>query len=320
MSDPQILAGRYRVLPARVTIPDSTYLFVVGSGPEGNVYLAGDRVFCAVKDRRLRWGFSNIPLNHDGSDFHLAPDGRVWIGAESDRTHYCFNSRGQGGILPASIKPWTQKRTRLANDLWGYGGLSGFGYACAPDTERFLESDRPALLGRPPGGKPWKIPLEQPCAHNAVAVGPGGEGYFQTIDKALFRVTPQGVVQWGYAAPCIASPIYPLASGGVLFSCGNDFYRLHDGKLQWKFSMPGKPKGDLLIDRAETVFAMDDYHGQQTRHVLAIGSGGRKLWDLALRRWSPRGLFLAADGRLFLTGEIPNPAGEWVWGIACLAE
>ena len=317
---------------ARVLIPETESLLVAGTGPEGTVYFLGvtrqgGGMICAMKDRKLLWGFSHVTYVRftTDDDFDIAPDGRVWIGpASPDDPHFCFNSLGQGGSLPKLVKPWARTRTRLVNSLKSdYAfGLRGGGYACSPDAERNLKSDRPALIGRPwDGGKAWSLPLDQPCIgldEDALPVGPTGEGYFQTIDKVVYRVSPQGQVRWRYGAACMARPLYPLPSGDLLFFCGQDFYRVHDGGLQWKFSWTSDYSQFLLIDRAETVYAMANDRGQHTNHVVAIASNGQQLWDVALQHWQPQGLFLAANGRLYITGEINDGSGAW--GIACLAE
>jgi outer membrane protein assembly factor BamB len=101
-----------------------------------------------------------------------------------------------------------------------------------------------------------------------------------------------------YAAACMATQYYPLPSGDVLFFCGSDLYRVHEGNLQWKFSWRSEYKTALLIDRAETVYAMEEDNrslsNERESHVVAISSNGEKLWEVGLSRFKAQDLFLDA--------------------------
>ena len=317
---------------ARFVVADTHDLHVVGVGPEGTVYMMGyspnGHALCAMRDGRLTWGFHDV-----SGDFFMAPDGRVWvIDASSDgstREAYCFNNRGQGGRLPKSVKPPPRPHPRYVTTLASMFArapkpvLVGAGYSCSIANEPNLAEapERPGLLGRPwGGGGTWFVPLGQYCNSSSPAIGVDGDAYLVTVAKFIYRISPQGQVRWNAAAPCAPAKLYPLASGDVLFYCGADLYRIHDGTLQWKAATGHNILSNILIDRAETVCAMEDFNGgfmyQPTSHVTAVNAAGQRVWALTLEKFKAGALFLDAAGRLYLTGE----CNKGSWGVICLRQ
>ena len=320
----------------RVLIPDTDHIRVVGVGPEGTVYLLGDDrqggVLCALRDGKLTWGYTYVPRAYFArpGDFDLAPDGRIWMtdGAYDSAARYCFNSRGQGGRMPAAVKPWSRERAKFENSIRGdllTHQVKGAGYACSPDPQRNLTTpDRPGLQGRAwSGGQAWFLPLDQLCPSEAVpAVGPNGDAYFQTVSKLLYRVSPQGQLRLTYPAPCMAKELYPLGTGDALFFCGQEMDRIRDGALQWKVSWGREFSTALLIDREETVYAMEEFNAgflnQPASHLIAIAATGERLWEMALDKFKAVDLFLDASGRLYVAGVVGDGNGKWA--IVCLAD
>src|SRR5258708_20103080 len=99
---------------------------------------------------------------------------------------------------------------------------------------------------------------------------------------------------------------FPVPSGDLLFYCGPDLYRVHDGNLQWKFTWRSEYKSDLVIDKAETVYAMESFdnksfNDKSESHVVAISAGGEKKWGVGFREGRGWDMFICAGGQIFFT-------------------
>ena len=153
-------------------------------------------------------------------------------------------------------------------------------------------------------------------------MGPNGDAYFQTVSKLLYRVSPQGQLRLTYPAPCMAKELYPLGTGDALFFCGQEMDRIRDGALQWKVSWGREFSTALLIDREETVYAMEEFNAgflnQPASHLIAIAATGERLWEMALDKFKAVDLFLDASGRLYVAGVVGDGNGKWA--IVCLAD
>jgi hypothetical protein len=169
------------------------------------------------------------------------------------------------------------------------------------------------------------LTLDQPCRHDAwPTIGPNGDVYFQTISKLLYRVSPQGQARFTYAAACMARQYYPLPSGDVLFFCGSDLYRVHDVKLQWKFTWSSEFDLKFTIDRTETVYAAagrsaSSPHDRIASRIVAVSPSGEKLWEVGFRELVVEDLFFDSSGSIYATGPIEGEGSNGS-GIVCLRD
>jgi serine/threonine protein kinase len=290
-------------------------LKVKAVGADGTVFLHEQfgGGLCALRDRTPLWG-----LRADRGDLDVSPDGRIWVYGWDGA--YCFNTLGQGGRLPARIRPWRRqgstdeqvRQYRCASPdegMWWGGDHRLDRFAVIPHSNRREEM--------------WAQTLDQNCATNP-EVTANGDVLVVTLLNTVYRIHPDGRLAWACRLPRKPERLYSRRNGDVLALCGTpDLYLIREGKLAWHYTADRDIGEAMIADKAGSVYVTQDFHNtgftyQPDSRLYAIDRDGKLLWQRDVLKFHAQALSLDDRGRLYVTGKVGDGNGKT--GILCFTE
>ncbi len=277
--------GTHSVLgPLHPKVLWSSYvgLDIIGIASNGTIFgWATSELSClnGVRNGKELWA---VGWQYVSIDWHLKgfdEAGRVWLDSNSYEKSYCFNSRGEGGLVNRSL-PKNLARVGL------YSDPSAAIYKC--ESGQVVRQKAPK----------WQSDIDGNCASWDVTEDAKGTIYAASDRGTLYALSPDGKVRWTYSLG-FAPPAPRFIGDDVLIGAKDGLYRIHNGALKWKFPYAHEVDSSRIYDREETVYV----HSYD--RLMAISSTGKKLWELKTGTWpyenTGHPYALDNQGRLYIT-------------------
>jgi outer membrane protein assembly factor BamB len=268
-----------------MVLPFSSPAVIREIGIDDTVYFSGVDGVGAAKGGNLLWAFRTKGTTPRVT---LAGDGRIWFAAMEGAGYYCLNRAGQGGLLPASIRPPSDAKEP---ELVG-----------TSENRRFLSG-------------PWAgdVPLENPATRPGAKLGPDGLVYVATEAPDIRAINHDGKTVWKLAAPCAAQTLLAGPASRVLFTCRDtSIHYIEHGVLQWVKRGDGTieeanimmPSTNIVgvMDRAGTTYFVDQPASGLGVHIHCLSATGDIMWTLKTGAFAAGSIGFDAKGRLYLTG------------------
>lgn len=256
----------------QITIGDAWGL--VGFAPDQTLYIWDQEhsTICAIRNGTEEWAYrAEFFWNLAG----ITPDGRVWMRGDSTASLYCFNSKGEGGLI---------------------AGLHGIPRNLLADSEF---SRKPSGICR--GGAVQlspnrdSIPVDGNCKW--MVRDDLGRFYGATDRGTVYCFSADGAVLWKYEAGT-SIPSEPLFSvGDLVLASGDRLFCMRDGLVRWNIQLAGCEPS--FVDKAGTIY-LSYSENSETPITAAVDRDGKVIWRL---QTAYRGVALDPKGRLYLIGE-----------------
>jgi TIR domain/PQQ-like domain len=279
-----------RVEPKAIWVAHPTigeFWTIVGFAPDRTLFVHANesRVISGIRDGVEQWAFQA------GAVHGITPGGRIWLNAQnmyaSERDNLaCYNSRGEGGLLPSSAKlPSDLIRLTYSSDLQKPGACDG--------GVVNLNSSKAA------------ISVDGNCSSWGVVQDDRGRFYASTDRGTVYCFEKSGKILWTWKSgtPTVSPPDFSLED--TVFSTDDRLVCLREGTIRW--TLPLESPGVGITDKtgamtvATTSPGMLGYHSHSITNL--IDHDGRLFWSLPLPG-SPG--IPDPDGRLYVQDNSAN--------------